>query len=100
MIGVAVLYVVDPARRAVDTFAFRVGGVTVEEAREISDPEVMVMWTAREERFSEGFRAPSPYCRFFLNGEEVVNPYAFFQGIPERPERGVSKIHLLDAFDE
>lgn len=87
MIGTAVFYTVDSAMEARDEFAPRLHGVTVEQAASM-DSDQLVMWTATEERFSAGCKAPTPYTRFFFQGTEIINPAALFLPLPERPVRG------------
>lgn len=87
MTGVATFYHVDPAKDPDDTHAPRLAGVTVGEVA-TQYPDLLVMWTETDERFSHGLKTPSPYCLFFWRGEPIINPYALFKPLPERPKRG------------
>lgn len=86
MTGVAVFYTPDSANEARDGLCPRVYDVTVDQARDMS-AEHLVMWTATDERFAYGIKVPSPDTRFFWQRSEVVNPWAFFRPLDERPVR-------------
>jgi len=86
MDGLAIFYTPDSATQADDALCPRMEGVTVEQAREMS-ANYLVMWTATNERFGYGIKVPAPDTRFFWQRSEVINPWAFFRPLDDRPIR-------------
>jgi len=86
MLGTAIFYTPDPATQADDSLCPRLYDVTVEQAREMS-AAYLVMWTATDERFAYGIKVPGPATRFFWRRSEIINPWAFFRPLDERPVR-------------
>lgn len=77
----------------------RAFGLTVEEAATFCG-EFFVMWSPTYEVFGLGFKVPGPSTRFFHQGREIINPWACFRPIPERPVRGaVDETKLFEAFN-
>lgn len=86
MDGTAIFYSPDPATQASDELCPRMEAVTVEQAQEMS-ADHLVMWTATNERFGYGIKVPAPDTRFFWQRSEVINPWAFFRALDDRPVR-------------
>lgn len=63
----------------------RIYGLSLADAQAI-ETDALVMWTEGNEVLGIGYRSPTPYCHFFYKHEPVVNPWAFFIGLEERPK--------------
>lgn len=55
---------------------------TLAEAIAESRKHYLILWTPKCERFGLNFKVPGAYSDFYLDGQLVRNPWAFFLPLP------------------
>lgn len=76
------VYVPDPTTDPQGGFAPVGVNFSLAEAIDESRKGLLVLWTPRCEVFGMGFKVPGAYSDFYLNGQMIRNPWAFFRPLP------------------
>lgn len=66
-------------------------GLSADEARGMS-AGCVVMWSPSAVEFGLGYRTPDPSVRFFHDGGEVINPWAFFKPLRQPGVRNTPRL--------